>query len=42
MLISALVESDIEYYPDLSEAETDQIIEYLADDYIDFSEIMDE
>ena len=42
MLISALVESDIEYFPDFSEVEADQIIEYLADDYIDFSEIMDE
>jgi hypothetical protein len=42
MLITALVESDIEYYPDFSEIETDQIIEYLADEYIDFSEIMDE
>ena len=42
MLISALVESDIEYYPVFSEVEAEQIIEYLAEDYIDFSEIIDE
>ncbi|MCK4747634.1 MAG: hypothetical protein KAT15_11380 [Bacteroidales bacterium] len=40
MLISALVESDVEYFPVFPNAETDQIIEYLADDYIDFSEFM--
>ena len=41
MLISALVESDAEYFPELSEAESDPIIEYLAEEYIDFSEIID-
>ena len=41
MLISALVDSDTEYFPEYSEAESEQIIEYLADEYIDFREIID-
>lgn len=41
ILISALVESEAEYFPEFSEAETDPVIQYLAEEYIDFSEIMD-
>ena len=42
LLISALVETDIDYFPEFSATESEQIIEYLSDDYIDFSEIMNE
>ena len=40
MLISALGDSDVDYYPEFTDDETDQIIEYLSDDYIDLSELM--
>jgi len=40
MLASALTEEEIEYYPEFSETETEALIEYLSEDYIDFSELI--
>ena len=39
MLISALLESDHDLYTEETNTETEQIIEYLSEDYIDFNEI---
>jgi len=42
MFLSTLDESDLYYYATETDAETEQFIEYLSDDYIDFSLIMTE
>ena len=39
MLISALLESNHDLFTEEMNTETDQIIEYLSEDYIDFNEI---
>ena len=40
MFISTLDESDLDFYSVEADAETEQFIEYLSEDYIDFSEIL--
>jgi hypothetical protein len=42
MLISAVLESDIDLEPYISDNETDVIIEYLASEEIDLDELIDE
>ena len=40
MLISTIVESDMELFTEETDEETEQFIEYLSEDYIDFADIM--
>ena len=40
MLISTIVESDMELFTEETDEETEQFIEYLSEDYIDFTDIM--
>ena len=40
MLISAIIESDIELSPVSFDSQTDEIIQYLSEDEIDFSELL--
>ena len=42
MLMSAVLESDIELEPYIADNETDVIIEYLASEEIDLDELIDE
>ncbi len=42
MFISAMLESNADFFTEETDAETEAIIEYLAEDEIDFSEYMDE
>jgi hypothetical protein len=42
MFVSTLDESDLDYYGMEADAETEQFIEYLSEDYIDFSIILTE
>lgn len=40
LLVSAVIESDAVVFPETPEVDPEQIIEYLAEDYIDFSEYL--
>ena len=40
LLASVLPEEGFEYYPEYSDTEAEAIIEYLSEDYIDFSQFL--